>query len=323
MVRTTRATRIPGVVTALAIAATALVAVAGQGRYPKSVVLLATHSSPGGGSDVFLREMAPHLSRIMGPSFVVENVTGGSGARAMAELARSKPDGGRFYATTPTFVYTSLLSKPAASYRDLEPLVNIFFDPEVLYTAANSNFATLGAVIERARKGGGKWGAANPASLERQVLERLRQKTGVSPAIATFEGGGDMLINVLNHTLDMGVGELQEIRAQLDAGRVRLLAVVGEERLPQFPAVRTAKEQGIDLSVRKFRGLAGPRGTPGQVIAAWEAAVPKLLADPKYRQIYTANSLQPGFIPHAEYVRFIDAFGKETAAFLTASGVIR
>jgi tripartite-type tricarboxylate transporter receptor subunit TctC len=287
------------------------------------VVLLATHSSPGGGSDVFLREMAPHLSRIMGPSFVVENVTGGSGARAMAELARSKPDGGRFYATTPTFVYTSLLSKPAASYRDLEPLVNIFFDPEVLYTAANSNFATLGAVIERARKGGGKWGAANPASLERQVLERLRQKTGVSPAIATFEGGGDMLINVLNHTLDMGVGELQEIRAQLDAGRVRLLAVVGEERLPQFPAVRTAKEQGIDLSVRKFRGLAGPRGTPGQVIAAWEAAVPKLLADPKYRQIYTANSLQPGFIPHAEYVRFIDAFGKETAAFLTASGVIR
>jgi tripartite-type tricarboxylate transporter receptor subunit TctC len=46
-----------------------------------------------------------------------------------------------------------------------------------------------------------------------------------------------MLINVLNHTLDMGIGELQEIRGQLDAGRVRLLAVVGDERLTQFPDV--------------------------------------------------------------------------------------
>ena len=51
-------------------------------------------------------------------------------------------------------------------------------------------------------------------------MEQLKQKAGVTPAITTFEGGGDMLLNVLNHTLDMGVGELQEIRPQLDAGRL-------------------------------------------------------------------------------------------------------
>ena len=56
----------------------------------KDVVTLVTHSSPGGGSDVFLREMAPHLSRIMGVTFVVENLQGGSGAKAMAALARRK-----------------------------------------------------------------------------------------------------------------------------------------------------------------------------------------------------------------------------------------
>jgi tripartite-type tricarboxylate transporter receptor subunit TctC len=141
--------------------------------------------------------------------------------------------------------------------------------------------------------------------------------------VTTFEGGGDMLINVLNHTLDMGVGELQEIRAQLEAGTLRLLAVVGDDRLPQFPELETVKEQGIDLSVRKFRGLAGPKGTPADVIAAWEAAIPKLLDDPRYKQLYTDNSLQPGFIPHAEYIRFMDEFGKETAAFLRESGVIQ
>lgn len=287
------------------------------------VVTLVTHSSPGGGSDVFLRTMAPHLSRIMKVTIVVENMQGGSGAKAMAALAGAKADGAMFYATTPTFVYTSLMSKPSASYKDLEPLVNIFYDPEVLFTSADSKYQTLQSVLDHARTGGGKWGAANPASLERQAMEQLKEKAGVNPAIATFEGGGDMLINVLNHTLDMGIGELQEMRGQLDAGKLRLLAVVGDDRLPQFPRIQTVREQGIDLSVRKFRGLAGPRGTPPEVVAAWEAAVRTLLDDPEYKKIYMDDNLQPGFMPHAEYVAFMDGFGRQTATFLKQSGVIK
>jgi tripartite-type tricarboxylate transporter receptor subunit TctC len=267
--------------------------------------------------------MAPHLSRILHETLIVENVEGGSGARAMAQLARAKPDGSEFYATTPTFIYTSLMSTPAATYHDLEPLVNIFYDPEVLFTAADSPYKTLEDVIEHARGGQGRWGAANPASLERQTMERLKAKAGVNPAIATFEGGGDMLINVLNHTLDMGVGELQEMRGQLDAHKIRLLAVVGDERMPQFPDVATVKEQGIDLSVRKFRGLAGPKGLPPDVVAKWETAVRQLLEDPEYKKLYIEDGLQPGFMAHDQYVAFMNEFGSETAAFLKQSGVIR
>jgi len=306
----------------IAAVAAVLLAAACSPSTRTSVVTLVTHSSPGGGSDVFLRSMAPHLSRIMKMTMIVENVEGGSGAKAMAQLARAKPDGSEFYATTPTFIYTSLMSTPAATYHDLEPLVNIFYDPEVLFTAADSPFKTLTAVIDHARGGQGRWGAANPASLERQTMERLKQKAGVNPAIATFEGGGDMLINVLNHTLDMGVGELEEMRGQLDAGKIRLLGVVGDDRLPQFPDLQTVKENGIDLSVRKFRGLAGPKGLPRDVITRWEDAVRMLLADPEYTKLYLADGLQPGFMPHDEYVAFMTQFGNETAAFLKESGVI-
>jgi tripartite-type tricarboxylate transporter receptor subunit TctC len=310
-------------VTSLIAIAAASCAAPGADTGRPSVVTLITHSSPGGGSDVFLRTMAPHLARIMKETIVVENMSGGSGARAMSVLAGAKPDGAMFYATTPTFIYTSLMSRPSATYTDLEPLVNIFYDPEVLFTAADSKYATLQQVIDHARAGGGKWGAANPASLERQAMQRLKEKAGVSPAIATFEGGGDMLINVLNHTLDMGVGELQEMRGQLDAGKLRLLAVIGDDRLPQFPQLQTVKEQGIDLSVRKFRGLAGPTGLPPAVVAAWESGVRTLLDDPEYKKIYTDDNLQPGFMPHAEYVAFIHEFGMQTAQFLRESGVIK
>jgi tripartite-type tricarboxylate transporter receptor subunit TctC len=305
------------------VAAAITLPVAAQGRYPARVLMLTTHSSPGGGSDIFLRELAPHLARVMDVRVAIDNVSGGSGARAMTTVARARANGGVLYATTPTFVFTSLLSRPATTWRDIEPLVNVFYDPEVLYTAAASPHRTLGDVLTAARTGRGRWGAANPASLERQTLELLKQRAGVTPAIATFEGGGDMLLNVLNQTLDMGIGELQEIRPQLEAGRVRVLAIAGDERLDQLPGVPTVREEGIDVSVRKFRGLAGPRGTPPDVIAALESAIPRLLADPAYRAIYTANGLQPGYLSHDAYVRFMDDFVQQTQGFLRESGVIQ
>ncbi|HWT97989.1 MAG TPA: hypothetical protein VN229_10255, partial [Terriglobales bacterium] len=74
--------------------------------YPAPVIKLITHSSPGGGSDVYLRELLPYLQPYLGSTLVVENVTGGSGAKAMSFVASSKADGGTFYATTPTYIYT-------------------------------------------------------------------------------------------------------------------------------------------------------------------------------------------------------------------------
>ena len=291
-------------------------------EYPVDTVTLVTHSSPGGGSDVFLRELSRYLSPYLGANVIVENVSGGSGAKAMAQLAQAPADGSMFYATTPTFIYTSLLSDPEYKYTDLEPLVNFFIDPEVIYTSAKSEFKTLEDVIQYARDGRGQWGAANPASLERQALEQLKAAAGVNAAVVTHEGGGDMMINVLNGTLQIGVGEVQEIQSQIEAGELRLLATFSDKRLDAFPDLPTVKESGYDVVVRKFRGLAGPKGLPADVIAAWEAATQKVLADPKYKEAYEGANLRAEFMPHADYVKFIETFGTETGDFLKKTGVI-
>jgi putative tricarboxylic transport membrane protein len=291
-------------------------------EYPVDTVTLVTHSSPGGGSDVFLRELSRYLSPYLGANVIVENVSGGSGAKAMAQLAQAPADGSMFYATTPTFIYTSLLSDPEYKYTDLEPLVNFFIDPEVIYTSAKSDFKTLEDVIQYARDGRGQWGAANPASLERQALEQLKAASGVNAAVVTHEGGGDMMINVLNGTLQIGVGEVQEIQSQIEAGELRLLATFSDKRLDAFPDLPTVKESGYDVVVRKFRGLAGPKGLPADVIAAWEAATQKVLADPKYKEAYEGANLRAEFMPHADYVKFIETFGTETGDFLKKTGVI-
>lgn len=298
---------------------------AAQTKYPVSPVTLVTHSSPGGGSDVFLRELIRHLAPVMGTSFSIDNVRGGSGAAAVAKVAKSPPNGGMLYATTPTYIQTSLLSKPEIGFDGLDPIVIVFLDPEVIYTRVANPAKNLAEAIAAAKGASGraKWGAANPASLERIALERLKKAAGVQAAVVSHEGGGDLMINVLNGTLDFGIGEIQEIRAQLDAGKVRLLGVLTETRLPDFPDLPTAREQGFDVVVTKFRGLAGPKGLSDEIAGQWEQAVRTVLASDAYKAEYARESLIPAAMGRAQARLFTQKFAEEVTVTLRELGVIK
>lgn len=291
--------------------------------YPVPTVTLVTHSSPGGGSDVFLRTLVRHLGPKMGVSFAVENLSGGSGARAVARVAQAPADGSVLYATTPTYIQTTLLSSPKYGYQSLDPVVNVFLDPEVVYTRAQSPARTLPESLEAARKARAKWGAANPASLERIAMERLKRVSRANAVVVSFEGGRDQMLGVLNGTLDLGIGELQELSAQLEGGQVRLLAVLTKERIPSHPELPTAREQGVDVVVTKFRGLAGPKGLPPVVLAAWEEGIRAVLADAEYRKEYARDGLVPVPMGAVEARRFTTEFAGEVAGSLRALGVLR
>jgi tripartite-type tricarboxylate transporter receptor subunit TctC len=305
-----------------ALAAMGAAAVAQQ-KYPVGTVTLVTHSRAGGGTDVFLREMSKHLQQVMGVNFAVDNVTGGSGARAMAKIATAKPDGSIFYGTTPTFINTSLLSKPRYGFRDLEPIVNVFLDPQIVYVRADSPFKDLREVVAaaKAKPNAVKFGVTTPGSLDRQVMEKFKAITGAQGPVVTHDGGGELLISVLNGTVDVGIGEIQELSAQLEAKKLRIITTYTDKRLPQVADVPTAREQGFDLVVDKFRGIAGPKGTPKEVIAAWEKGIQDVLNVPAFKKWYEDQALVPAFIPHAHYGAFIEKFAKDEEAFLIKYGI--
>ncbi len=306
-----------------AVAATPSSAADTRIAYPQKVVTLVTHSSPGAGSDVFLRELVKYLQRYVNATFIVENDEGGSGAKAVARVAAAKPDGSMFYATTPTYVLTSLLSKPSKTYKDLDPLVNFFTDSEIIYVRAESPYKTLKDLIDHARSARGRWGAANPGSLERQAAEELKMAAKVNAAVVSHEGGGDLMINVLNGTLDMGIGEMAEIRAQYEAKKVRVLATFNGQRMIGLPNVPTVKESGYNVVLAKFRGLAGPKGTPPAIAKIWDDVATKILADPEYKKAYMAEDLAPHMIAHDQYAAFVTQFATDTTNYLKTAGVIR
>ncbi len=293
-------------------------------QYPHDVVTLVTHSREGGGTDVFLREMVKHLGPYLGADFVVQNVRGGSGAKAMAKLATSPADGSIFYGTTPTFINTSLLSQPTYTYKDLMGVTNVFLDPQIVYVKADSPFTNMTDVVKAAKANPGAviFGVTTPGSLDRQVMEKFKALTGVTSPVVTHDGGGELLISVLNGTVSLGIGEIQELSAQLAAKEVRIITTYTKARLDDFGDVPTASEQGIDLVVNKFRGIAGPKGLPADITTKWEAAIQGVLKDPKFKAWYEAQSLVPFYMGAAEYNAFLDNFATEQQAFFKEYGIV-
>ena len=192
----------------------------------------------------------------------------------------------------------------------------------MIYTAANSPFQTLEDVLNKARNSRGLWCAANPGSMERQSLEQLKLATGLNAAVISHEGGGDLIINVLNGTLDIGVGEAQELQSQIEAGSLRILATLSDTRLAQFPEIPTVQELGYEVVVRKFRGIAAPKGLAPELILQWEQAIQSVLENPEYQASYLADNLRLNYINHSYYQGFIDDFAIETQSYLRSVGII-
>jgi putative tricarboxylic transport membrane protein len=293
-------------------------------NYPVDTVTLVTHSKPGAGSDLFLRKLSKELSEEMGINFVVDYWTGGSGAKAMAQLAEAPADGSVFYATTPTHVTTSLLSNPAVTYKDIDYIANVFFDPEVIYALSSSPYATMKDAVEASKAAPNTmvWGGSSPGSLERQILERINAHTNAQAVVVPHDDGSGLLISVLNGTVALGVGELQELQSYLESGQIKVLGVYYPERLPTLPDAPTVLEMGLDDQViRKFRGLAAPKGVPAETVAQIERAVQAILEDPEFKKEYEADNLVPGYMGQEEYRKFMADFTTQQQAFLKDFGV--
>lgn len=287
--------------------------------YPVSAVRLITHSSPGGGMDVFLRKIAGTLGPIMGVNMVVENMPGGGGAKALAALYAAPADGGTFYGATPSHIITSLLSKPEVGYDKLQPLVNLFYDPQTVFVREDSPYQNLQDVIADAKSRPAQVVVAvsTPSSLDRQVMEEFQTLTDTQLIVLTHDGGGDVLLSVLNGTANFGVGEIAEMRGQLDAKALRVIATYTDERVPAIGDVPTAKEQGVDLVVAKFRGILGHQNLPADVVSAWEDGIQKLMADPAFKAWYEGEGVQAAYRGQAEATAERDAFVASMSDFFT------
>jgi tripartite-type tricarboxylate transporter receptor subunit TctC len=314
--------RLVGVVIAVVLVAAA--GTLGQGTYPTKPVTLVTHSSVGAGGDIFLRNLAKHLEGIVTAPIVVENRSGGSSARAVTYVATSPQDGYILYGSTPTMLQTPILNTTPHSFLNLQPVANVFFDPMILYVKSDSPWKTLTDIVNTAKQRPGtiRFGAATPGSVEHMIGHQIQKVAKIQVQPVTFEGGGDLLLAVLGGHVDLGVGEFAEVASQVQAGQVRVINSFTAARLAGT-TIPTAKEQGIDIVVEKFRGLLGPKGMDPGAVAFWESAVKQALAKPAYRAYYNSVYLLPSYMDHNQYTAYLHRMNQTLRRYMKEIGVIK
>ncbi len=263
-------------------------ATAQTSKWPERPVKVIVPFAAGGPNDVVARLWVDRLSIGFGQQFVVDNRGGASGMIGSEAAARAAPDG-----------YTLLLA--SSSTLGLVPVVTkTKFDPLKDFTPMTRvgdliqgiavNLAvkatTVAELVALAKAEPGKlaWGTPGAGTSAHLMVANFNRRAGVDILHVPFRGSADVLNDLLaGHVQIMSdIVVLPHVRA----GKLRLLAMVGDARHPGFPDIPTLAEQGFpDITPITFYGIYGPAGVPSDVTAKMHAKVGEIMEKPDMVQI--------------------------------------
>ncbi|MGP4017722.1 Bug family tripartite tricarboxylate transporter substrate binding protein [Saccharopolyspora sp. 5N708] len=280
-----------------------------NGEFAPEAVEFVVHTGPGGGSDVFAREVTGLLqqTRLITPnSWTVRNENGGSGAAAMAYLARLSGEEETVALSTPTWTTTPLTTSGSVTLDDLTCVAQLVTEPMLMAVKADAPYNTLQEFVAaaRAEPGGLIQTGGSVTSVDAIAGEIIRANTGTDWSYLSFEGGGERIAAVLSGDADMMFGSPLDFTEQVRAGNLKVIATIGSEAPALFPDAPTLAESGIDVPVpQQVRGLIGPPDMSEEARAYYTGLFEKLVATPEWAAYVEKNGLTTAFADGAAFER--------------------
>jgi tripartite-type tricarboxylate transporter receptor subunit TctC len=286
-----------------------LVAPSPAQQFPAKEVQIIVPYAAGGATDLVFRALAASSQKHLGKAVVVVNKPGGGGAVGFTDAARSKPDGYTLVtAITPITILPHQV-KTAFTYRDFEPIINVVQDPAMFQVRADAPWKTLKEFLDYARANPGlitvgNSGAGGGVHLIALAFEKA---AGVRFNHIPFAGGGPSVTALLGgHVNAVSVSPPEGI-PHVKAGKLRIIALFSEQRMPDFPDVATVREHGVDFAMGQWRGLAAPKGTPPEVVRALHDAFKKGMEDPGFRKNAADMAVALAYVGSAEFGKLMAA----------------
>lgn len=273
----------------------------GAQPYPDRPLKLIVPYAPGGGTDILARQIAPQLSAKLGQPVVVDNRPGAGGNIGAMAAATAAPDG-----------YTLLMGDIALAVnptvspelpdptKQLDPVALLASAPLVLIVNPSIGASSVAELVKIARSAPGKLsygaaGGANPTSLAPEVFRKV---AGVDIVGVPYKGAGPALTDTIaGHVAMMFTGP-SSAKPQIDAGKVRALAVTTNARVATLPGVPTFAEAGLplpDLDEGSWWGILVPAGTPAPVRDKLQAAIKDAMSDPGLRKSLDEMTIRPSY----------------------------
>ncbi len=282
--------------------------------FPARQIELIVPFQPGGGTDGVARAFSDSARKHMPQSVVVINKPGASGAIGWMDMINAKPDGYKLAVVTVELVTLKPMGLAKFTYDDVTPILQFNADQAAITVRADAPWNTIEEYLAAAKKEPGKMGVGNAGngSIWHFAATALGEKTGIKFNHIPFQGAGPAVLALMGGHVDSVSVSPAEVAQQLKAGKLKMLTVMAEKRLANFDKVPTLKEKGIDLSIGTWRGIAGPKNMPPEVVTYLKTAAKKTIDEPAFQEVLSKQNL--GFV-YADGNAFREAMIRDTAFF--------
>ena len=299
-----------------------------RAAYPERPIRLLVPFAPGGTTDAFARRFSERYTKLTGHPMVVENKPGASGSIATQETIRATADGHTLLFATSTILSILPSLKPPPPFdpaRDLTSIALVGISP--LFLSVNASLPVKDArelvALLRANPGKYSYGHSGSGSAPHLAGELMKKELGgLALTDVPYKGSAPALQDTLAGITQVFIDAMVTIKPHRESGRLRVLAVLNDQRSAIAPEVPTLAEAGLtNVAARSFQVLAAPAGTPAEAIRHLQQASAKVMADKNFRDELLALGIEPvESSDPASTRRFIQAELERWAPVIQATG---
>jgi tripartite-type tricarboxylate transporter receptor subunit TctC len=281
---------------------------------------------PGGTTDILAREVAAQLATRWNVPVTVDNKGGASGTIGSQELLRSPPDGHTLMITATHHVINPSMrrSLPYDTRADFTSLALIADVPNVLVVHPGFGARSVAELIRMAKDKPGaiSFGSTGIGGANHLSGELFKSMAGVDLVHVPYKGAAPALNDLLGGQIPVMFDSVPGVLPQIQAGRLRALAVTSRARVPSLPEVPTLDEAGVKgFEATAWFGLYGPRAMSPELVARVHRDVSAVLASAVVREKFAKLGAEPGGLAQPAFARFVDSEIDKWSAVVRRAGI--
>jgi len=290
----------------------ALPALSPAQTYPTRPVELVVAFAPGGGVDSMARAFAEAARPHFAQPFVVVNKPGASGAIGLSYVATAPADGSKVAMIFAELLTIPLVGMGKVSSADFEPIARLASDPSTVTVRADAPWNTLDELVAYAKANPGKltFSNAGNASISHISAAALAHKIGTQFVHVPYQGSGPAVVSLVAGQVDATAVNYAVVAPQVAAGKLKVLGVMADKRLPTLAGVPTLRERGVDIAIDVWRGMAVAKASPKDVVDSLRSLAAKVMQDPKLLELLRNQNLSAAYLDGPEFAKELERQGE-------------
>jgi len=262
---------------------------------------------PAGGTDLTFRAlMEASRKHLNEKTIVVLNLPGGGSAVGLAQAALKKPDGLNLNSYTSEIFTLPIFQPVSFSGKDFRPIIMVNEDPACIVVPVDSKYTNLDAFIAAAKANPGKISMGNSGfgNIWHLSAAAFAKKAGIELLQVPYNGAAPTVQALLGGHIEAFVASPPEVLPQVQAGKMKVLAVMSDKRSAILPEVPTLKEKGIDLSIGTWRAIGGPAGMSDEAVKYLHDGFAKGMQEKSFVDFMNGRGLTIRYMNTAEVTSF-------------------